>query len=294
MILIIICGCSFDDKKVTPKDYLKVGRAPYAIQQSNHNCDLLYDRVKNMERNFHYSWLYHTFDNVSGDGSHLECVYRLNGLPQTDLVEIHLINEVCQRNNRCGNYEFLYGISVNDYKNKLKWRDRNLLAKLDAYMKTASERILPTLRNETRCLISPGLESNLDNDAARVLIEYTRKHFEPRCEIVWNPLHGTPIEGTIFELHGINPQLQAPCVVNLDGKDIDLEVRRSRYSNGSIHERDLEGWIRKYQHCEAVFLWLGEDNCVKSPGSFVDPRDRPNCTNETLENAVFPYLFLEK
>jgi hypothetical protein len=296
-LLILAVGCpSKDSPEPQPpaKNYLKVGRAPYAIQQRNHNCNLLFDKVKNMDRDFHYSWLYSTFDNVSGNGSYLECVYRLNGLPQTTLMEVSLTNEVCQRNNRCGGYEFLSGISVKDYANKLKARDKNLLAKLDAYIKTASERILPTLRAETRCLISPGLESNLDSSAASVLIEYTRKHFSPRCEIVWNPLHGSPIAGTIFEQHGINPSVSPPCVVNLDGKDIDLNVRKSYYSNGSILEKDLEGWIRKYQHCEAVFMWLGEDNCVKSPGSFVDPRNRPQCTNEVLENALQPYLMLEK
>ena len=79
-ILLVLCllivGCS-DKKKPTPgvEDVTKyniAGRAPYAIQLSNYNCDSFIKSVKSKGVNdFRYSWLYRTFDN-KGDGSNLD------------------------------------------------------------------------------------------------------------------------------------------------------------------------------------------------------------------------------
>lgn len=294
-LLLIAC----DKKPSTPADpvvpekqYLKAGRSPYALQSTHFDCNILVNNTKSTKIPFSYSWLYKTFDNV-GDGNFLECVYKLNGMDETKMMQVHLINEVCQKHGRCGSYEFLKNISVSDYNNKLKNKDAQLLASLRNYIKTASERILPSLRQETRCLVSPGLESNLDTIAGKVLIDLTREYFGTRCEIVWNPLNAGTIPGTIHEKHGITPNVQPPCVVNLDGKDIDLAIRKSNYSGGSIKEADLLAYINKYQMCEMVFLWVGEDNCIQS-GNFVDPRNRTKCTGKNIEDALKPYITKEK
>ena len=87
-----------------------LSRATFAVQHSNYDCDALISLIKSVE-NFNYSWLYKTFDNVS-DGKNVSCIKKLNSLPQTKMMQVHLINETCQRDSDCGKYELLHQISV--------------------------------------------------------------------------------------------------------------------------------------------------------------------------------------
>jgi len=270
---------------------LKPGRAPYAIQNTNYNCDAFINSLTTSKpKEIRYAWLYHTFNNhPSGDG--LDCVRKINALPNTSIMQVHLINEVCQRNRNCGDYELLHGIGLKEFREGLKKRDQAIIAKVDNYIKKSAEEILSTLKENTTCLVSPSLESNLDQQAAKVLIEITKKHFGERCKIVWNPVGNNkygikPIEGTIHELHGAHPKLKAPCVADLDGVDINLPERKSFHRLGAISISSAKKFLKNYSHCEASFLWIAEDNCI-GPGGFKDPRSRTGCTDARLQAEVF-------
>jgi hypothetical protein len=242
--------------------------------------------------NFKYSWLYNTFNNSGSDG--LQCVRKLNSLPNTIFMEVHLINEVCQRNNNCGPYELLHEVSLKDLRKGLKTKNSILITKLEAYIKKSSEEILPTLNERIACTISPSLESNLDQESAKILLNLTKKYYGSRCKLAWNPVgnnkFGTkPIPDTIHELHGNQPKLKAPCIANLDGKDITLSSRKSFHKLGAITTNDAKKYLKNYSHCEAAFIWIAEDNCLQA-GNFIDPRERKNCTSKTQQlelQAIF-------
>lgn len=265
----------------------RLDRAPFALQNSNYNCEALIDSIKSV-KDFRYAWLYNTFDNVS-DGANLKCVEKLNKLKQTTMMQVHLINEPCHRNKNCGQYEFLYDITVSDYQKRLIEKDLTLLTKLDAYISLSAKRILPTLSDSIQCYVSPGLESNLNQLAANTLIEITKKHYGKRCQVAWNPVNNNkfsePIEGTIHELHGSKQTLKAPCIANLDGEDIEFLDRKSYINGDKLAEDKTKDYLKKYQHCKAAFLWIAEDNCIHK-GATLDPRDRTNCTDKKLQNEL--------
>lgn len=268
------------------------GRAPYAIQNSHYDCDALIESLKLSTKDIHYSWLYNTFNNTESDG--LDCVKKLNSLPNTKLMEVHLVNEVCQRNNNCGPYEVLHGVSKKRLRRALKTKKGEIYTKLENYIKNSAEQILPTLNNNISCFISPSLESNLDKQSAESLLSLTKKYYGERCELVWNPVGNNkfgknPIPGTIHELHGNNPKLQSPCIANLDGKDISLPSRKSFNKLGAISSQQAREFIKNYSHCEAAFLWIAEDNCLL-PGPFKDPRERTNCATKEIQKEIISIL----
>lgn len=297
LLLLVSCSSGNGGTKPTPQPQQYIaGRAPYALQNSNYDCSALIASLDGVS-DVRYSWLYNTFDNKA-NGDYLECVYRLNGLKNTTMMEVHLVNEVCQRHSACGNYEVLAGLSVDKYRDLLKKKDSKLLAKLDSYFKTAAARILPTLRAEQRCFVSYGLESNLPASEYQLVASIGHKYFGPRCTPVWNPVGNNkfgkgPIAGYVHELHGASPSLAAPCIANLDGQDISFTSRPSTYSS-NIKEADLPAYIKRYQHCEVPFLWMTEDNCKAGDSYSVDPRNRRGCPSTQIQNAVSPYLKLPK
>ncbi len=264
----------------------KAGRSPYAIQNTNYSCESLLHSISS-ESNFRYSWLYNTFNNSEGDG--LECVKKLNSLGNTSYMQVHLINEVCQRNKNCGAYELLHGLNTKQYRIGLSNKDPEIINRVEAYIQKAAEEILPTLKPNITCAVSTGLESNLSREAALVILEITKKHFGDRCKLVWNPVGNNkfgiaPIENTIHELHGPHPKIKPPCISNLDGIDIDLPHRKSFNRLGAISLKETAKYLKDYNKCEASFVWIAEDNCLQK-GNFIDPRKRSNCTSDA-ENKI--------
>lgn len=204
------------------------------------------------------SILWGTFGEEGG------CLKRFLSDPRPKTLEVHLVNEVCQRNSRCGPYEFLRGMSVSDYEKKLLARDEKLLRRFrDLSGSVADFLHKNTAGGPLTCYISPGLESNISRKAARVLFEIVGAHF-PQCKKVWNPLNSSPyakpFDGHVFEQHGNKPRVSPPCIVNLDGIDV-----------GSV---DPERYINKYKQCDLVFLWGFGFNGNKEGGQWQDPRER--------------------
>lgn len=209
-------------------------------------------------------------------GNDTSCLSQYLADPRLVTVEIHLINEVCQRHGRCGEYEFLAGMTVKEYNAKLIARDPDLIARLREYLNSPARFLEQHRRSHTACFISPGLESNLSKEAALVMMELVQPSF-PSCKLVWNPVggspHARPIPGTVFEAHGASPSLSPPCIANLDGIDISFAGRPARIAP-SIPEAELKGYFGRYASCEASFVWIAEDNGLVSTGTFVDPRLR--------------------
>lgn len=207
--------------------------------------------------------------------------------PRFQTLELHLINEPCQRNRKCGDYEFLYGMSVSEYDQRLTHKDPALLERLKSYAEVPAKFLNQNLKSHTTCFISPGLESNLSMPAAKVLIDTITPLF-PQCKIVWNPAginrRAKPIPGTYFELHGSNVDLKAPCIADLDGEDISFPTRRAILPN-YISSLKIPAYIEQFSECEANFLWIAEFNGIQS-GPFIDPRKRINFPTKATFDLV--------
>jgi hypothetical protein len=266
-----------------------VGRGVFSLTSDTFNCRAFIKSVKNLPV-LHIAVLYNTF------GNNYACWDQLASDPRLQTVELNLINEPGHRNKRLGSYEFLYGLGTPaNYDKLLRNKDPELKKKFDDYVQLAKQKI-DALPKHVQCLINPGLESNVSSKAGKTLIEWTREHF-PNCRTVWNPLRGfneksRKVTGAdLVEGHGSGPNIKSPCIVNLDGTDIDFPQRPSAFQKGGYVEsgRPLMQYISTYANrCEVVFLWVLEDNCNFSK-SFIDPRKR-NCK---AADKVFPLVARE-
>lgn len=221
-------------------------------------------------------------------GNDTRCLEQYLADPRLAVLEIHLVNEVCQRHGRCGAYEFLAGMTVKEYNSKLLARDPSLVARLRDYLKAPAHFLETHRRPHTTCFISPGLESNLSKAAAAIVMELVQRYF-PACKLVWNPVggspHARPIPGTIFEAHGPSPVLSPPCIANLDGVDVSFADRPALVTP-AIAVAELEGYFARYARCEAAFIWIAEDNGLMGTRTFIDPRLRRNFPSSATLSRV--------
>lgn len=218
------------------------------------------------------SILWNTFGTERG------CIKKFLTLPGEKELEIHLINEVCMKWGRCGSYEFNGGMRASEFNKALKDRKPKFMATLDRYMLEVRRFLDNNMDGSTRCYISPGLESNLDRQAATILTTRANTIY-PRCSIVWNPTGSSPITNLpaqdVFEKHGAKVRLTPPCISNLDGED--------------MYEVDVPAYLVKQRNCLQAHLWTGRFNLI-SHGPFVDPRRRTNFPTLEDFNFVSKYL----
>jgi hypothetical protein len=292
-ILLILFAFSYSiknpDKDFYPsKQYLaNIGRAPFSLTSNEFvkkRCTSFLRSLKG-NKNIHISYLFNTFGNNEA------CLNRLLKNPNLKTLQVHLLNSPGHRNRErmkrfYGNYEFLEPISVKQWQEILTSNNLNWKRKFIEYTQPLVEMIELRKRNDTACMISPDLESNLtDRKAINTLISWTREIF-PSCEIVWNPLSRVSsnrgYNANYIEQHGVNPLVFPPCVVNPDGADIQFPYRKTLAWAGDESDiknfinfgRPLQQYVETYgNRCRVVFLWTFEDNMIFTR-SFIDPRKR--------------------
>lgn len=259
-----------------------IGLAYYAMLSPQWPCEPSLDLLKKIADVPRLSILWNTF------GADSSCLTRFLEQPGPKMLQVHLINEAGQRNKRLGSYEILAGVSVREYSQGLKRRDPALRRKLEDYFRPAADLLARYRGAELSCYVSPGLESNLDPAAARELFAIVKPLF-PGCEMVWNPV-GSNILGrldpgvNVYELHGSRIKLEAPCIANLDGEDIDLPGRAALMKNHLIADK-LPQYIERFAHCAANFIWIAEFNALAGD-RFVDPRERKNYPTPATFNSL--------
>lgn len=262
---------SIQEEKIGKKRTSAIGLAYYALMSPMWPCSAVRGSEHNLNE-FNIATLWNTF------GQESECLKRYLADPRLKSIEFHLINEVCHRNGNCGAYEFLRGIDRRQYRRLILDRDPQLFARFTEYVKPLQKLLEQNLKPATQCLISPGLESNLPMDAAKILVHQVSSLF-PNCTIVWNPVNKAQreerIDNTIFEEHHHRPTLpplKSRCILNLDGQDIDFPARPAILPK-KIKASVLPEFLSN--DCLISFLWLAEFNGIKQ-GPFLDPRERDN------------------
>lgn len=288
LLLLVLIGCGGKDKP-KPNDPPpvakydnKTGVGHYALESPAFPAQASKDVLKDASQ-LRVSVIYNTFaekGKTSGSG-----VYTSD--PRTIMIQHHLINEVCYKNQQCGSYELLAGLKPGEFEKKLRNKDKAFLAKFDAYINEAAAILNPLYaRPGMTCYINPLLESQLPTDLGAWVTERVRPKF-PTCKMVWNG-NGT-VPNTVKEVHGSSTPVSAPCIVNLDGQDIDFVKRPTQYTAVKpIHESKLPDFIKRYAHCDAIFLWTAEDNCRTK--SWKDPRQRTACPNQLVLDEVAKFI----
>jgi len=272
-----------------------VGYAPFNLTSPAFNCDGFLEASKDLSE-LHVAFLYNTF------GNDFSCLKILLNDPRLKTLEINLINEPGHRNNRLGSYEFLKSVgSIKNYDHLLKTRNGKLKRKYVKYTTPIVQLLNTHIQPSTTLFINPGLESNVTDSAGRVLVSWTREIF-PSARIVWNPLRPTPrrrqnTNADSLEGHGLSPNLDVPCIFNLDGLDVSYPTRPAlgelQHTNGQSKNwvqsgtplfQLLETYANK---CEVVFVWTAESNGLDyRKTKFVDPRKRNNNISTSMYSII--------
>lgn len=235
-------------------------------------------------KDLNLSVLYNTF------GTSWNCLDRWAADSRPKKLEVHLINEVCQRNARCGSYEFLYGMSVDQYKSRIESATPKLLERITNYAAPVSQWFAN--HEDVACYVSPGLESNLSKKGFKILAEHLKPLFPERCKFVWSPVghsaYSTAIPDYVHELHGDGPSLKPPCIANLDGVDINM-ISRPAILSQFIQHTEVPRYRAAYSSCDSTFLWIAEFNGI-GRGAFIDPRKRTNFPSDKVMSEIKKFI----
>lgn len=284
-----------DTEDVRTSGLTNVGLAIFNLTAPRFNCNGYLESTAGL-KSLHVAFLYNTF------GNDFSCLKRVLADPRLESIEIALINEPGHRNKRLGSYEFLFNEgSVADWNRKVQRKDPRLKNKLGKYVQPLQAVLNDHLRTTTELFINPGLESNLSDTSGRVLVAWTRELF-PNARIVWNPLSARPARrratrADVLEGHGLNPNLDAPCIYNMDGTDVSYPNRpalgESNHQEGQSKNwvqsgRPLRQLIEEYANrCEVAYVWTQESNGLSYKNGFIDPRKR----NHNISKATYDRLF---
>ncbi len=235
------------------------GRAPYAILDPNFSCTAYTASTQGIG-DYGIAFLWNTF------GNDFTCLNQELINTRVKLVEAHLINGPCLRNQNCGNYEILYGYTVDSLKHALQIDDPDLKQKIQIAAQNLADYLLPKLGTDVACYINPILETNLQPKGTEKIQTWIAPIFNGRCNFVWNPEGsdpGVPIPGTtVSEGHGQFPTFaNNDCIADPDGSVIS----------------SVEDWKKYFlanKNCVAVFGWTENDNCVVPNQAWIDPRAR--------------------
>lgn len=177
------------------------------------------------------------------------------------LVQFHLTNEACRRNQRCLDGELFTDLTAPYYSIYLEFFPHLVQQQIiDRTLNIYS--FAKTIANQnTYLLLSLGLEDNLTQGAA--------DNLERIVSQVWpwfisrNSVRGshTSLQG-IRETHHPSQTLLPPaCIVNEDGNTVTLKTSQAL--------------LKKHRGCFAIFLWRHRwQNADEGRSGFIPPRER--------------------
>lgn len=254
------------------------GLAYYGIQHKDWPCNASLSAFKDSPEP-RMSILWNTFGTNNG------CLKKFLEDPRSKVLQVHLINEVCHRNNRCGPYEVLSGLSVKQYRDGLASNTLSVVSKVRDYFRSVRSSLDRLLTPQTRLYVSPGLESNLSCQAALNLMDIAHEFFGDRAELVWNPAGVNPfcdrrLGPYIFEQHGAKGSGQATCIQNTDGVHVGLHGFPPPVGQ-VMSQESVPQFYQRHKDCRAAFLWTAEMNGI-AKGGFVDPRKRKNWPTKAM------------
>lgn len=208
-------------------------------------------------------------------------------------LEIHLSNEACRRNKRCGESDFLPSYSVSQLNRKLEARDPEVLSQYRTLVKEVTAALSPLFKENGEYVLSTGLEDNFSTKAYEAILATVKEEW--RHKVVRSPV-GSPskvklLSGDYIEGHGPSPVFRdgEKCIANLDGDDIVFPHRKAGTSR-IISWDALPGYVKTYSsRCRATFLWAGPWQGLHSD-SFTPPLDRKYTVTSEDMNALAPFL----
>jgi len=247
-----------------------LGLALYAATNSRFPCDQALDSLQDVQKPA-LSILWGTFGNSQSCVSKFLSRFK----DRTHLLQIHFSNETCRFNQRCSNDELFPKIGWHAYGRKLQLMDEETKAVIQARTQTILDTLIPLINDNTKLVLSIGLEDLYFGTAATNLTAAIKEIWP--YEVSRNPkFRAMNIDYIDYqELHGVQQNFAknpVKCIVNQDGIDADLGAG-AKLKN-AVTKAQIRSWIKKWRaSCDAVFLWRAEWQGV-SEKYFVKPPRR--------------------
>lgn len=200
-------------------------------------------------------------------GKRCECADKILQQHKRKTIRVHLANGPCLRNKRCQRHDVFYGYTIASANRAAKKPTTRLRKRLDVLALRLKQRIEQS-KGSLTCYVSPCLECDLNGPARKALISAVSATL-PSCVIVDNPLRSSCLRGTVCERHGIDPNLKAPCIADMDGTEANSLI-------------DLVRFYNKTKQCDVRFYWSSWMNC--NSGSWKTPTSR-NCSHSIYTYA---------
>lgn len=179
-------------------------------------------------------------------GSSCQCADTILSQDKPKTIRVHLANGACLRNRRCEPHDVLFGYTIASATRAAKIPSSRLRKRLDVLAKRLKQRIEQS-KGALICYVSPVLESDFNGPTRKALISAVFAVL-PNCIVVDNPLRSSCLRGTVCERHGIDPNLQQPCIADLDGTEAKSEL-------------DLKTYYANTKQCDILFYWSAWMNC---------------------------------
>lgn len=176
------------------------------------------------------------------------------------MLQIHLMNGSCRRQNRCLEGEFARYETLDGLNRKLERKDVALMGELSDRIGDVRGFVDSHINHNSVVVLSISLEDNFTPRAASNL----RNHVQPRWPylISRNRVLGITPVGIVESHDLLQDYPDRMCIVNEDG-------------NGQSAQ-DSMNLLARYDHCLAVLLWRHSWQNFPPPkrGVFVPPRSR--------------------
>jgi hypothetical protein len=200
-------------------------------------------------------------------GKKCECANQILQQKKHKIIRVHLANGPCLRNKRCQRHDVFYGYTIASANRAAKIPSSRLRKRLDVLAARFKQRIEQS-KGSLTCYVSPCLECDLNGSARKALISAVSAAL-PSCILVDNPLRARCLRGTVCERHGISPNLQEPCIADLDGTEAKSIL-------------DLQTYYANTKQCDIRFYWTSWMNCIS--GSWKTPTSR-DCSHSIYQYA---------
>lgn len=254
MLLLALAGCGTAPAGVIPEALAEpqIGAAYYGIQNKDWPCKASLAALKDLKRPA-VSFVWSSF------GREEACLRKFLDDMRPKLLQIQAINECCIRRGSCVSHELGHGYSVSSFERAISSGDPKLYKKIDLFLRPAALLVAAYRGSNMKCLITPGLESNLSAGAQQKLIKFMRPFF-PQCEFV---SYGVRVKGADYvETHTAQPATP-PCVLAND--------------DGKWPSSSLSSWKAAGRKCRAFFIWHPQFNGWRRQATQTpDPRKRSN------------------
>lgn len=245
------------------------GVSSFAATHPRFPCDrflAIYQRAAQLDPDFKpaMALLWGTF------GYETSCAKRFTELfaDREHLIEIHFDNGPGRRNKRLHEGEFFPEWSERELNERLESFDFIALGGIHWRVLEILAFVQQTANRNTHVWISRQLEDNYTAGGATAWEAHVRTLMGlgllPPFAIVANP-HRVKFAGgaEFYEVHGLTSSTPKDrwCIANEDG-NFDQTAKRSR------------AFMKRFAHCQAVFLWRGAHQGVRKGGDFMPPRSR--------------------